>query len=560
MQRNNNQGMFTNLLGPMSVDPREADARALQAFQQNALAQARLTPLQQVSYMSQTAGHQLGTALGRMMGGRTQEEAQAQEAQRIYQQAYVEGDPVQSHINLANHFDRVGQPEKAFQARQQAALLAQQQQEMQTRQTEQEFEQLRGDVYGNVGDPSLLTPEQLQVMELATTPPAQRQALIQQQAQQRQEQQRQSNVNSLIETHYPDMDPKLKEIAMQDPSVAKALLTGAVQNTVAAKKQAVQRATAASQQGGTSGGSGGVSRSVNRAGTRAPAGYQWTEDEMGVEPIPGGPKDTSQPAGSVSGSNDRKPMSEGQAKAFNFASRMDIAHRQLLELEEEALAGSNVIDPLIQSLGTMNNMFGTAVSGLSGEANQRNMQARRDFINAVLRRESGAVIADSEFANAERQYFPQPGDSPETIRQKQRNRLVALEGIGVDIPEAYKEDFNSLVEANSPASQASDNKDSPTTQRGTAEAAFNTGSIVVVDGKKYRFIGGDKTNRDNYREVRTRSNSNTIRLSTAPWSVRSAQPAQRPAQAAMPQAGEVRDGYRFLGGNPADRNSWVEVK
>lgn len=58
-------------------------------------------------------------------------------------------------------------------------------------------------------------------------------------------------------------------------------------------------------------------------------------------------------------------------------------------------------------------------------------QARRDFINAVLRRESGAVIADSEFANAERQYFPQPGDDPQTIAQKRQNRENAIKGFEI---------------------------------------------------------------------------------------------------------------------------------
>lgn len=54
-------------------------------------------------------------------------------------------------------------------------------------------------------------------------------------------------------------------------------------------------------------------------------------------------------------------------------------------------------------------------------------QAKRDFINAQLRRESGAVISPDEFANAELQYFPQPGDTPEVIAQKARNRAIAIE-------------------------------------------------------------------------------------------------------------------------------------
>lgn len=56
-------------------------------------------------------------------------------------------------------------------------------------------------------------------------------------------------------------------------------------------------------------------------------------------------------------------------------------------------------------------------------------QARRDFVNAILRRESGAVISDQEFENANQQYFPVPGDSPEVIKQKRANRVSAIRGI-----------------------------------------------------------------------------------------------------------------------------------
>lgn len=58
-------------------------------------------------------------------------------------------------------------------------------------------------------------------------------------------------------------------------------------------------------------------------------------------------------------------------------------------------------------------------------------QARRDFVNAILRRESGAVISDQEFENANIQYFPVPGDGPEVIAQKRRNRENAITGLRV---------------------------------------------------------------------------------------------------------------------------------
>jgi hypothetical protein len=55
-------------------------------------------------------------------------------------------------------------------------------------------------------------------------------------------------------------------------------------------------------------------------------------------------------------------------------------------------------------------------------------QAQRDFINAVLRQESGASIGSSEFDSAKRQYFPQPGDTPEVIAQKRANRELVIKG------------------------------------------------------------------------------------------------------------------------------------
>lgn len=56
-------------------------------------------------------------------------------------------------------------------------------------------------------------------------------------------------------------------------------------------------------------------------------------------------------------------------------------------------------------------------------------QARRDFINAQLRRESGAVISVEEFDNANKQYFPQPGDTREVLEQKRRNRQTVVDGM-----------------------------------------------------------------------------------------------------------------------------------
>lgn len=66
---------------------------------------------------------------------------------------------------------------------------------------------------------------------------------------------------------------------------------------------------------------------------------------------------------------------------------------------------------------------------LKSSDRQQYEQAQRNFVNAVLRRESGAVISPSEFANAAQQYFPQPGDSKSVIEQKAKNRQTVIENL-----------------------------------------------------------------------------------------------------------------------------------
>lgn len=79
-------------------------------------------------------------------------------------------------------------------------------------------------------------------------------------------------------------------------------------------------------------------------------------------------------------------------------------------------------------------------------------QARRDFVNAILRRESGAVISDQEFENANQQYFPVPGDSQEVIQQKRANRESAIRGleIGSGPGAAYVDQQDAEAKAKAP--------------------------------------------------------------------------------------------------------------
>ncbi len=125
----------------------------------------------------------------------------------------------------------------------------------------------------------------------------------------------------------------------------------------------------------------------------------------------------------------QRPMTEVQGKANIFGTRADEADKVLRSLEDSisvtGLATKRGIENTPIVGGPMGALANTALS-----ANQQKVeQAQRDFVNAVLRLESGAAISESEFKNAQKQYFPQPGDSPAVIEQKRRNRATEIAGL-----------------------------------------------------------------------------------------------------------------------------------
>lgn len=102
----------------------------------------------------------------------------------------------------------------------------------------------------------------------------------------------------------------------------------------------------------------------------------------------------------------------------NYGRRLIQAEQDLNTLSQSGFDRTNPV------MGLYNRLLPNMLQ--PGTLQQQN-QAERNFVNAVLRRESGAVINPSEFANAEKQYFPRSGDSKETLAQKARNRQTVIE-------------------------------------------------------------------------------------------------------------------------------------
>lgn len=134
--------------------------------------------------------------------------------------------------------------------------------------------------------------------------------------------------------------------------------------------------------------------------------------------------ETGQPMISIGGGDETAPpkLTVDAAKNSGFLLRTQESNKVLNDLEEQ---GTRFMQQNLEAAP-----FGLGNYGRDPEF-QKFDQARRDFVNAILRRESGAVISDQEFDNANKQYFPVPGDSAEVIAQKRRNRETAIEGLRV---------------------------------------------------------------------------------------------------------------------------------
>lgn len=207
---------------------------------------------------------------------------------------------------------------------------------------------------------------------------------------------------------------------------------------------------------------------------KPPVGYRWNA-QGGLEPILGGPADPA-----TKGAKLAKPPTEGQAKALMFGSRMQVADEVLGELDKAGERQPGRIKQAVETVPLVGGALGMGVNALPpalggpNDMQQQVEQAQRDFINAVLRRESGAAIADSEFRNAQRQYFAQPGDSPAVRRQKAANRQTAISGFKAEFGEQSMPQFQDIVStarrtrapedaspAAAPAAQQQDQKGRP---------------------------------------------------------------------------------------------------
>lgn len=124
-------------------------------------------------------------------------------------------------------------------------------------------------------------------------------------------------------------------------------------------------------------------------------------------------------------------LTEVQGKSALFGARAKESDAVLRSLEGAISTTGLSAKQGIENAWGVGGILGPVANKLISDNQQKVDQAQRDFVNALLRQESGAAISSSEFDSARKQYFPQPGDSDSVIEQKRRNRQTAIAGLNV---------------------------------------------------------------------------------------------------------------------------------
>ena len=130
-------------------------------------------------------------------------------------------------------------------------------------------------------------------------------------------------------------------------------------------------------------------------------------------------------------------MSSDEGKAALFADRAANAHAAITKAENINTGLSGTVGGLMQQ----NLPPGVTNALTSGERGQ-SVDAQRSFINALLRRESGAAISAGEYDSYGKEYFPQVGDSKQQIEDKRQRRATVIAGLAREGGRGYRPNYS----------------------------------------------------------------------------------------------------------------------
>jgi hypothetical protein len=136
-----------------------------------------------------------------------------------------------------------------------------------------------------------------------------------------------------------------------------------------------------------------------------------------------------------------KDLTEGQAASLGFASRLSLNEKTLNEVASRGYKPGGLFE------------LGFTPERLRSEDRKIYEAAKRNWIAAKLRKESGAAIGKEEYSDADLQYFPQPGDTEKVLKQKAnlRNTVYQSERTAIGrFADDYLNQISSGGQARSP--------------------------------------------------------------------------------------------------------------
>lgn len=121
------------------------------------------------------------------------------------------------------------------------------------------------------------------------------------------------------------------------------------------------------------------------------------------------------------------PLTEDQSKGTMFYNRAAEMDKFLRESEYDPTGIGAAFDRATEG----SQLTGWAATGKG----QEYVTQGKNFVAAILRKESGATITETEWQQGQDLYIPMPQDKPERIAAKARNREIAIQGLKVSAGE-----------------------------------------------------------------------------------------------------------------------------
>lgn len=148
-----------------------------------------------------------------------------------------------------------------------------------------------------------------------------------------------------------------------------------------------------------------------------------------------------------------KDLTEGQSNSLGFASRMMLNEGTINDVVGRGYRPGGLTE------------FGFTPERLRSDDRKIYEAAKENWIAAALRKESGAAIGKDEYAAADRQYFPQPGDSDKVLKQKANLRSTVFKSMKAGIGRFADDYLRQMGVGQEGQAQGSVRKYNPVTKR-----------------------------------------------------------------------------------------------